>query len=118
MDVSVGKTSFSMLQVLFIVSAFYVTRSFISVGRSFIADLPAHSMRLDRSLVGPIQAGFTYLLWGLFGLYTLSALGFSLTSIAVVAGGLSVASALAPNIINNFVSGLWSSSGRPCAKAT
>lgn len=57
MDVSVGKTSFSMLQVLFIVSAFYVTRSFISVGRSFIADLPAHSMRLDRSLVGPIQAG-------------------------------------------------------------
>lgn len=107
MDVSVGKTSFSMLQVLFIVSAFYVTRSFISVGRSFIADLPAHSMRLDRSLVGPIQAGFTYLLWGLFGLYTLSALGFSLTSIAVVAGGLSVGIGFGlQNIINNFVSGL------------
>jgi len=84
-----------------------VTRSFISVGRSFIADLPAHSMRLDRSLVGPIQAGFTYLLWGLFGLYTLSALGFSLTSIAVVAGGLSVGIGFGlQNIINNFVSGL------------
>ena len=107
MDVSVGKTSFNMLQVLFIVSAFYVTRSFISVGRSFIADLPAHGMRLDRSLVGPIQAGFTYLLWGLFGLYTLSALGFSLTSIAVVAGGLSVGIGFGlQNIINNFVSGL------------
>ncbi len=107
MDVSVGKTSFSMLQVLLIVSVFYVTRSFISVGRSFIADLPAHGVRLDRSLVGPIQAGFTYLLWGVFGLYTLSALGFSLTSITVVAGGLSVGIGFGlQNIINNFVSGL------------
>ncbi len=107
MDVSVGKTSFSMLQVLLIVSAFYVTRSFISVGRSFISDMPAHGVRIDRSLVGPIQAGFTYLLWGLFGLYTLSALGFSLTSIAVVAGGLSVGIGFGlQNIINNFVSGL------------
>ena len=107
MDVSVGKTSFNMLQVLFIVSAFYVTRSFISVGRSFIADMPTHGMRLDRSLVGPIQAGFTYLLWGVFGLYTLSALGFSLTSVAVVAGGLSVGIGFGlQNIINNFVSGL------------
>lgn len=107
MDVSIGKTSFNMLQILFIVSAFYVTRSFISVGRSFIADLPAHGMRLDRSLVGPIQAGFTYALWGVFGLYTLSALGFSLTSIAVVAGGLSVGIGFGlQNIINNFVSGL------------
>lgn len=106
-DVSIGKTSFSMLQVLLIISVFYVTRSFISVGRSFIADLPAHGVRLDRSLVGPIQAGFTYLLWGLFGLYTLSALGFSLTSIAVVAGGLSVGIGFGlQNIINNFVSGL------------
>lgn len=107
MDVSIGKTSFNMLQMLLIISAFYVTRSFISVGRSFIADLPLRGIRLDRSLVGPIQAGFTYVLWGVFALYTLSALGFSLTSVAVVAGGLSVGIGFGlQNIINNFVSGL------------
>ncbi len=107
MDVSIGKTSFNMLQMLLIISAFYVTRSFISVGRSFIADLPLRGIHLDRSLVGPIQAGFTYTLWGVFGLYTLSALGFSLTNVAVVAGGLSVGIGFGlQNIINNFVSGL------------
>lgn len=107
MDVSVGKTSFSMLQVLFIVNAFCVTRPFISVGRSFIANLPAHSIRLNRSLVGPIQAGFTYLLWDLFDLCTLNALGPSLASIAMVAGGLSVGIGFGlQNIINNFISGL------------
>lgn len=107
MDFSVGKTTFNLIQVLFILSAFYVTRSFISVGRAFIAELPSHGMRLEQSIVGPVQVAFTYLLWGMFGLYTLNALGFSLTSLAVVAGGLSVGIGFGlQNIINNFVSGL------------
>ncbi len=107
MDFSVGQTTFNVIQVLFIVSAFYVTRSVISVGRSLIAELPAHGIRLDYSLIGPVQAGFTYLLWALFGLYTLSALGFSLSSLAMVAGGLSVGIGFGmQNIINNFISGL------------
>lgn len=32
MDFSIGKTTFSVIQILFILSAFYVTRSVISVG--------------------------------------------------------------------------------------
>ena len=107
MDFSIGKTTFSVIQILFILSAFYVTRSVISVGRSLIAELPSHGIRLDYTLIGPIQAGFTYLLWAMFGLYTLSALGFSLSSLAMVAGGLSVGIGFGmQNIINNFISGL------------
>ena len=107
MDISIGKTSFNALQVLLIVSVFYVTRSFISVGRAFVKELPTHGMHIDRNLVAPIQTGLTYVLWGLFGLYALSSLGFSLTSLAVVAGGLSVGIGFGlQNIINNFVSGL------------
>ena len=105
LDFSIGKTTFSTIQILFILSAFYVTRSFISVGRSFISELPRQGFRSD--ITGPIQVAFTYALWGLFGLYTLSALGFSLTSLAVVAGGLSVGIGFGlQNIINNFISGL------------
>ncbi len=105
LDFSVGKATFNMLQILFILSAFYVTRSIISIGRSFIADLPRQGVRTD--LIGPVQVTFTYVLWGLFALYALSALGFSLTSLAVVAGGLSVGIGFGlQNIINNFISGL------------
>lgn len=107
LDFSIGKTTFNVIQILFIFSAFYVTRSVISVGRSFLTELPLQGVRIEQSLVGPIQVAFTYLLWVLFGLYTLSALGFSLTSLAVVAGGLSVGIGFGlQNIINNFVSGL------------
>ena len=106
LDFNVGERSFNMVQVLFLLSAFYVTRSIIAVGRSFLRELP-QSVPIDHNLVGPIQVAYTYLLWGLFGLYALSALGFSLTSLAVVAGGLSVGIGFGlQNIINNFVSGL------------
>ncbi len=107
MDFSIGKNTFNVIQILFILSAFYVTRSVISAGRSFIAELPSHGIRLDYNLMGPIQTGFTYVLWAMFGLYTLSALGFSLASLAMVAGGLSVGIGFGmQNIINNFISGL------------
>lgn len=107
LDFNVGRTSFNMLQVLLIISAFYVTRSIIVVGCTFLRELPSNGVRVDQSLLGPIQVAYTYILWALFGLYSLSALGFSLTSLAVVAGGLSVGIGFGlQNIINNFVSGL------------
>lgn len=106
LDFSIGKVSFSLVQVLFLVSAFYITRSFISVGRMFIANLPKHNM-VDRTLIGPIQTGFTYTLWAIFFFSTLYMLGVSLTSLAVVAGGLSVGIGFGlQNITNNFISGL------------
>lgn len=107
LDFSIGKVSFSLVQVLFLVSAFYITRAFVSVGRMFIANLPKHNMGMDRTLIGPIQTGFTYALWAIFFFSTLYMLGVSLTSLAVVAGGLSVGIGFGlQNITNNFISGL------------
>lgn len=112
LDFSVGQTTFNIVQVLFILSAFYLTRSFISVGRSFISKLPQQG-GLRQDLIGPVQVAFTYVLWGLFGLYALNALGFSLSNLAMIAGGLSVGIGFGmQNIINNFISGLLIIFGR------
>ena len=47
------------------------------------------------------------ILWGIFGLYTLKALGFNLSSLSMVAGGLSVGIGLGlQNMVQNFTSGL------------
>ncbi len=107
LDFSIGEVSFNVVQVLLVVSIFYITRSFISVGRIFISSLPGQNIRLDKNLIGPIQMVFSYVMWGIFILYTLYILGFSLTSLAVVAGGLSVGIGFGlQNIMNNFISGL------------
>ncbi len=106
LDIHLGKRSLTIVQLLLIISAFYITRSAISVGRLFLRRLNQFG-RFDPALISPLQTGYAYFLWGLFVLYVLSSLGFSLTSLAVVAGGLSVGVGFGmQSIINNFVSGL------------
>lgn len=104
---NVGKVSFSAIQVLGIFIAFYLTRSLISVGITFMKSLRQQGVKLSPTLVGPFQTAYTYALWAFFGLYVLSSLGFSLTSLTVVAGGLSVGVGFGmQNIVQNFISGL------------
>jgi small-conductance mechanosensitive channel len=107
LDISIGETSLNLAQMLLFVSAFYITRSAVSVGQAFLRQLPAHAANMDKSLVGPLQTVYTYFLWLVFFLFIMSSLGFSLTNIVVVAGGLSVGIGLGlQNIVNNFISGL------------
>ncbi len=113
MGFNVGKVSFNAMQVVSIFIAFYLTRSLISVGTTFMNSLRRQGVALNPSLIGPFQTTYTYALWALFILYVLSSLGFSLTSLTVVAGGLSVGVGFGmQNIVQNFISGLMVIFGR------
>jgi len=104
--VSIGSVSFNMLHLLLIISLFYITRAAISTLQNLINRLASNS-KLSSNLISPMRTGATYGLWILFGLFTLNALGFSLESLAVIAGGLSVGIGFGlQNIVNNFLSGL------------
>ncbi len=107
LNVNVGSVSFNSLRVLGLVLLFYLTRSAIAVGTSFLENLPARLPRVERGVIPPLQTGLTYALWALFGLVVLNALGVSLTSLTVIAGGLSVGLGFGlQTIFNNFFSGL------------
>lgn len=105
--ISVGETRFNILQLLLILSVFYITRTAANMGSSFLAKMPSRGIRIDASLIPPLQTAFSYSLWALFGLFVLKSLGMELSNLAVVAGGLSVGIGFGMQaIVNNFLSGL------------
>lgn len=104
---TVGETRFSPIQLLLIISMFYITRTAVSMGTSFLRTLPNRGMHLDTSLLPPLITAFTYGIWCLYGLFVLKSLGMELSNLAMVAGGLSVGIGFGmQNIVNNFLSGL------------
>lgn len=105
--VSVGQTQFNIIQALLIISVFFLTRTVVSMGTRFLARLPAKGLRFDATLIPPLQTALTYAAWAVFGLFVLRALGLELSSLAMVAGGLSVGIGFGmQTIVNNFLSGL------------
>lgn len=104
---SVGTTHFSPVQVLLIISMFYITRTAVSMGSAFLRKMPSQGLSVDASLIPPLQTAFSYTLWAAFGLFVLKSLGMELSNLAMVAGGLSVGIGFGMQaIVNNFLSGL------------
>ncbi len=105
--VSVGATQFNIIQVLLIISAFYITRTVVSMGTRFLGKLPGEGLNFDPTLITPLQTTLTYVSWAVFGLFVLKSLGMELSNLAMVAGGLSVGIGFGmQTIVNNFLSGL------------
>ena len=105
--VNVGTTQFNILQLLLVISLFYLTRTAVSMGSTFVENLPKRGLQIDSTLVQPLQTAFSYLVWAVFILFALRAVGVELSNLAMVAGGLSVGIGFGmQNIINNFFSGL------------
>ena len=105
--VNVGATQFNIIQILLIISVFYLTRTAVAMGSRFLAKLPKQGLQIDSTLIPPMQTAFSYAVWAIFGLFVLRALGMELSNLAMVAGGLSVGIGFGmQTIVNNFLSGL------------
>ncbi|MDR2055740.1 MAG: mechanosensitive ion channel [Desulfovibrio sp.] len=106
-SVNVGETQFNAVQLLLIISAFYLSRTAVAMGTRLLAKLPAQGLTIDSTLIPPMQTAYTYAVWCIFGLFALRSLGMELSSLAMVAGGLSVGIGFGmQTIVNNFISGL------------
>lgn len=105
--VTVGNVSFTLGRVALILTGFFLTRSALSAVRSLIRDLPRMRPGIDLGVRDVLDTTSRYVLWGAYALISLFLLGFSFTSLTVVAGGLSVGIGFGlQNIVNNFVAGL------------
>ena len=107
MGFSIGSFSLNAMQLFSVFIAFYLTRTLLIVGNTLMTGMQNQISRISVSLLAPIQIVYKCVLWGLFGLYALKALGFNLSSLSMIAGGLSVGIGLGlQNMVQNFTSGL------------
>jgi len=105
--VTVGDVSVTLGRLALILTGFFLTRSALYAIRSFIRDLPRLRPGVDPGVRDVLDTTSMYVLWGIYCLISLFLLGFSFTSLAVIAGGLSVGIGFGlQNIVNNFVAGL------------
>lgn len=102
-----GDYSLHLNNIVILVVLFFLTYNCIAAFKVSIDHVGSRWQKAKRGAVPSIQTLFTYATWSLFTLLALRILGVSLTSITVVAGGLSVGIGFGmQNVVNNFISGL------------
>ena len=107
LNFTLGTLSFDLLRILFIVTTFYLVRSFSVIGVRFLEQLHQRCPRFDKRMIHPAQTALKYALWGGFLLYTLNTFGLQLENIALMAGGLGVGIGLGlQGLVNNIISGI------------
>ncbi len=101
------KYSISIGTITLVAFIFFLTQLSISAFRVSMEMIGSRWPRGRRGAIPSLQSLFSYATWSVFALVGLKIVGLDLTSIAVVAGGLSVGIGFGmQNIFNNFVSGL------------
>lgn len=102
-----GGTSVDFGKILFIGLLFILFRSLTTLASSSLVLISKRLSHIEEGVIPPLQNMMVYGLWAIFALISLATFGVSLTSIAVVAGGLSVGIGFGlQNIFNNFISGI------------
>ena len=110
---TIGEASFDFSRIIFIVLLYFLFRSFVTLGSTYLEHLPQRMPQLERGVIPPLRSMIFYGLWTIFVLIVLALLGVNFTSLAVVAGGLSVGIGFGmQNLFNNLVSGIMLLFGR------
>jgi small-conductance mechanosensitive channel len=104
---TIGEASFNLTKILFIVFLFFLFRFIRAFGLTSLETLAKSFAGVDSGVIPSLKALFSYLIWAIFGIIALALLGVNFTSLAVVAGGLSVGVGLGlQSIFGNLVSGI------------
>ncbi|MFH1951761.1 MAG: mechanosensitive ion channel domain-containing protein [Pseudomonadota bacterium] len=93
-------------QIVVAVALFFMAKPVVEVLKRAVDGMGRRS-QVDQTAIAPLKTVLGYGVWGLYGLVLLHIIGVSLSSIVLLAGGMSVGIGFGlQHIINNFVSGL------------
>jgi small-conductance mechanosensitive channel len=102
-----GKISINLARLILIIIGFYLARSGLILIKSLLNSLSKPQGQIEPGTVASLKTLLVYVIWAIFIIAALALLGLNLTSLTVVAGGLSVGIGFGlQSIINNFISGL------------
>ncbi len=100
-DIDIG-----FFQIVAAVGLFFVVKPLVAVLKGAVRRV-AEKSNVDDAVMMPVQTVVVYGVWGIYGLLLLHIIGVRMSSILVLAGGMSVGIGFGlQHIINNFVSGV------------
>lgn len=106
-ETQVESVGISLKKLVVLLAGFYAAKALIALSADFIADMTGRRRAVERGAKASLLTINTYAWWGLYAIFAMTVLGLSLTSVAVVAGGLSVGIGFGmQTMVNNFISGL------------
>ncbi|WP_462323973.1 mechanosensitive ion channel family protein [Desulfoplanes sp.] len=107
LNLSWGDYSLNFFRIAVIIVLFYLTHAFGNIWGSILDQKYFRWSKIDPGILASLRTTGGYAIWIVSGIIAVNIMGIRLTSLAVIAGGLSVGIGFGlQNLINNFISGL------------